>query len=65
MKLDVDRERCIGAGMCALIAPELFDQDSDDGRVLLLDARPSSAHHTNAHEAARTCPAAAITLFDR
>ncbi|MGA5420722.1 ferredoxin [Streptomyces lavendulocolor] len=28
--------------MCALTAPEVFGQDDEDGRVLLLDARPPS-----------------------
>ncbi|WP_156446905.1 ferredoxin [Bradyrhizobium yuanmingense] len=30
-----NRDRCVGAGICALTAPNLFDQDKD-GRVLLL-----------------------------
>ncbi|MET8799859.1 ferredoxin [Nocardia sp. NPDC004568] len=65
MELAVDRERCIGAGMCALLAPELFDQDDTDGRVLLLHPAPPAAHHSAAREAAHSCPAAAITLLGR
>ncbi|MFI2233546.1 ferredoxin [Nocardia testacea] len=65
MELTVDRERCIGAGMCALLAPELFDQDDADGRVLLRDPVPPAVHHSAAHEAAHNCPAAAITLLGR
>jgi ferredoxin len=66
-RLHVDRERCIGAGMCALTAPEVFDQDPDDGRVILLHAEPpSTAHHATAHHAAArmaagVCPSGAIT----
>ncbi|MDF3288193.1 ferredoxin [Streptomyces silvisoli] len=33
MELSIDRERCVGAGMCALTAPDVFDQDPEDGRV--------------------------------
>ncbi|MGW4070730.1 ferredoxin [Nocardia grenadensis] len=65
VELVVDRERCIGAGMCALLAPEVFDQDDADGRVLLLAPAPPAAHHPAAREAAHNCPAAAIALLDR
>ncbi|QOV41425.1 ferredoxin [Streptomyces ferrugineus] len=62
MRLRVDRERCIGAGMCALTAPEVFDQDADDGRVLLLDAEPSAVHRAAARMAVGVCPSGAITF---
>jgi ferredoxin len=64
MRITVDRERCASAGMCALTAPDVFDQDDADGRVLVLDADPSPAHHAGAREAARLCPSAAITLIE-
>ncbi|MGC9542455.1 ferredoxin [Streptomyces sp. UG1] len=64
MRLRVDRERCIGAGMCALTAPEVFDQDADDGRVLLLHAEPPAAHRAAAQMAVGVCPSGAITLND-
>lgn len=52
----MDRERCVGAGMCVLTAPEVFAQDEEDGRVRLLD--PESAE---IGDAVQLCPAAAIT----
>ncbi|MFB6933302.1 ferredoxin [Streptomyces chartreusis] len=58
----VDRGRCIGAGMCALTAPKVFDQDVDDGRVLLPQAEPTAAHRAAARMAAGVCPSGAITL---
>jgi ferredoxin len=61
MKLRTDRERCIGAGMCTLAAPEVFDQDAEDGRVILLEPEPPHRHHEAARRAARTCPTGAIT----
>ena len=63
-RLQVDRERCIAAGMCALTAPEVFDQDLDDGRVLLLQAEPPGAHRAAAQMAAGVCPSGAITLHE-
>lgn len=62
LRVDVDRERCIGAGMCALTAPEVFDQDPDDGRVLLPHAEPPTAHRAAARMAAGVCPSGAVTL---
>jgi ferredoxin len=37
VRIVVDRTVCIGAAMCLLTAPELFDQDADDGRVVVLE----------------------------
>ncbi|MFF5483195.1 ferredoxin [Streptomyces sp. NPDC012935] len=64
MEIRADRELCIGAGMCTLTAPELFDQDGEDGLVLLLRTRlPRSAPDAEAaHDAAGLCPAEAISI---
>ncbi|OEV14018.1 ferredoxin [Streptomyces nanshensis] len=64
MRIAVDAERCIGAGMCALTAPEVFDQDADDGHVLLLRAEPPTAARAAARMAAGVCPSGAITLSE-
>ncbi|MFF7178585.1 ferredoxin [Streptomyces sp. NPDC008121] len=64
MDVHVDRDRCLGAGMCALTAPEVFDQDEDDGLVVLLHARPPRNRRAAVRTAAGVCPAAAITLTD-
>ena len=29
VKIEVDVDRCVGAGMCALTAPAVFTQDDD------------------------------------
>lgn len=34
MQITVDRDRCIGAGMCVMSAEEVFDQD-DEGLVVV------------------------------
>ncbi|MCD0484211.1 ferredoxin [Streptacidiphilus sp. ASG 303] len=62
MRIRVDRDRCRGAGQCALNAPELFDQDEDDGTVVVLDDRPAPRQHAAARLAAALCPNAVITL---
>ncbi|UNO38609.1 ferredoxin [Streptomyces sp. MST-110588] len=65
MDVSLDRDRCVGAGMCALTAPEVFDQDPEDGRVLLLTRRPPDPHRPAVHEAALLCPAGAISVLGR
>lgn len=60
MKITADREICIGAGMCALTAPDVFDQDEDEGRVLLLDETP--ADPAKARRAVQVCPSGAIEI---
>ncbi|GAA1408407.1 ferredoxin [Kitasatospora putterlickiae] len=62
MELHADRTRCIGAGMCALTAPEVFDQDEEDGLVVVLEPHPPEDTHPAARLAVSTCPAAALTL---
>ncbi|NUQ87768.1 MAG: ferredoxin, partial [Glycomyces artemisiae] len=34
MRIVADTEQCAGSGMCALTAPEYFDQNDEDGRVV-------------------------------
>ncbi|TLQ47870.1 ferredoxin [Streptomyces marianii] len=55
----VNRERCVGAGNCVRVAPELFDQD-DDGVVRLVPGEDARGYAPEAVEAADLCPAAAI-----
>ncbi|MDJ1134494.1 ferredoxin [Streptomyces iconiensis] len=64
MKINVDEERCCGAGQCVMLAPEVFDQRDEDGIVMLLDAEPPAEQHGPVREAAEMCPAAAIRLSE-
>ena len=63
MNINVDRSACVGAGQCALVAGDLFDQD-DDGLVLLLEPDPAPALYAVARRAASLCPARAITIIE-
>ena len=62
MRIVVDVERCRGAGLCALTAPEVFDQDEDDGTVVVLVDEPPSDLHESVALAARLCPNSVIRL---
>ena len=58
----VDRGRCIGSGQCLYAEPAVFDQDEDDGIVILLDEQPGPELYDNVRHAARTCPGQAIRV---
>ncbi|MFD0023644.1 ferredoxin [Streptomyces sp. NPDC058382] len=61
MRIDIDRDVCIGAGQCALAAPRVFTQD-DDGFSELLSESGEELGDPMVGEAARACPVQAITV---
>ncbi|MET8449572.1 ferredoxin [Streptomyces sp. NPDC005209] len=61
MRIDIDRDVCIGAGQCALTAPRVFTQD-DDGFSMLLPGREDGGGDPMVRQAARACPVSAITV---
>ncbi len=63
MKLQADRDVCIGAGMCVMSAETVFDQD-DDGIVVLLADPVPEAEHDRARDAVRLCPASVLRIAD-
>jgi ferredoxin len=48
--------------MCALTAPEVFDQSEDDGTVVVLDAEPPPEQEAAVVRAAALCPNGVISL---
>ncbi|MDN5381473.1 MULTISPECIES: ferredoxin [Streptomyces] len=63
MRIDIDKDRCIGAGQCALTAPSVFTQD-DEGLSALLPGREDGGGDPMVKEAARACPVGAITVSE-
>jgi CDGSH-type Zn-finger protein/ferredoxin len=59
LKVEVDRDVCIGSGDCVRIAPTAFALD-DDGFSYLLD--PSTVDEETLRLAERSCPSGAITV---
>ncbi len=60
MRVQADRDVCVGAGNCVLTAPDIFDQD-DDGLVTVLAADPPADRDADVERAVRMCPSGAIT----
>jgi ferredoxin len=65
MKVVIDQDKCVGAGQCVLLAPDVFDQRDEDGVVVLLQEFPPAELHDDVRQAARVCPALAIELAER
>ena len=64
-KIRANRELCIAAGMCALTAPHLFDQDDESGRVLIRNEDPAGDFDLDAaRHAIELCPSGALSLYD-
>ncbi|GAA2608510.1 MULTISPECIES: ferredoxin [Streptomyces] len=61
-KVGVARDRCVGAGQCVLAAPTVFDQDEEEGLVLVLDDEPHASDADAVREAVWACPSGALTL---
>lgn len=62
LKVRVDEHKCVGAGQCARVAPEVFDQRESDGIVILLDERPAEGLAPYVKQAASLCPSQAIRV---
>lgn len=60
MKASVNRDTCIGCGLCAGICPEVFAMDDD--LIAVVTTQPSESTESGAKEAAESCPVDAITL---
>jgi ferredoxin len=57
----VDRDRCIGSGMCSVYAPATFSQDSE-AKVVVLDPHGDSSDAIRT--AVESCPTRALTLLE-
>ncbi|MBP2329369.1 ferredoxin [Kibdelosporangium banguiense] len=64
MKVSAEADKCVAAGQCVLLAPEVFDQRDEDGIVVLLDETPRPESYDAVRESAMVCPAAAIRLAE-
>lgn len=62
MRVVADKDRCIGSGMCALTAPDVFDQDPDEATVIVLDESPPEARREAVVQAVDRCPADVLRL---
>lgn len=63
MKVLVDREKCMNAGMCTQAAPEVFEMDDDGVLVVLREAVPED-QMLEVQDAVSCCPMDALRLAE-
>ncbi len=63
MKIEADRAKCDGLGMCEAMAPDFFEV-GDDGTVVMLDEQPGEEHRQDLSTAVDACPVLALKLRD-
>ena len=57
----VDKDMCIGCGLCAALCPEIFEMD-DDGKAEASKNEIEDKLIESAKEAEEQCPVNAITI---
>ncbi|MFC4334752.1 ferredoxin [Salininema proteolyticum] len=62
MRIRTEREKCVSSGQCVMSVPDVFDQDEDEGMVVVLDDEPPAALHDDVRHAEEACPVRAIVL---
>jgi ferredoxin len=62
VKVATDRDVCIGSGNCVFTAPRVFDQDDDEGLVVLLTAEVDPRDADAVREAVAHCPSGALRI---
>jgi ferredoxin len=59
LKIEIDRQACMGSGNCSFWAPGVFDLD-DDGVAIVID--PTAAPEDKIILAGQGCPTQAISI---
>ena len=62
MRIEVDRGKCEGLGMCEAMAHVYFQLDDDT--MTVLDDSPPESDRATVHAAVEACPVQALTLVD-
>jgi ferredoxin len=61
MKAHVDKDTCIGCGLCPGICPEIFEME-DDGKAVASTGEVAENLESSTKEAEEQCPVGAITV---
>lgn len=63
VRVQADRDVCIQAGNCVMVAGEVFDQDDDGIVTVLVDEVPDDQLAV-VEEAVKLCPSQALRLVE-
>ena len=61
-KIEVDRDLCIGAATCVVLAPKTYDLDSENKAIL---KNPPGDCDQEIIDGAKSCPVLAVKIFDK
>lgn len=61
MKAHVDKDTCIGCGLCPSVCPDIYEMDDDGKAVEKVDQVPEGLEEC-AKEGAEQCPVNAISV---
>ncbi len=62
LKVNIDKNKCVGSGQCVFLAPIVFGQREEDGIAELLIDEVDESFNENVKSAERNCPASAIEV---
>ena len=62
-RVEVDRDRCVGSGVCESLAPAVFELD-DDGVLVIHSSEPDEGQLDAVHDAVQSCPTRALSLTE-
>jgi ferredoxin len=62
LKLVIDLDRCGSTGQCVLMAPKVFDQSAENGKVFVLHDANLEDQESAVREAILNCPTRALSL---
>ena len=62
MKVRVDKDRCQGHTLCAMIAPDMFELSEIDGSSSAVTELGPADQENAVREAAQSCPEQAIII---
>lgn len=64
MKIEIDRAKCTGLGICEALAPAFFEVDSD-GELIQLSSTVDGNDVDEVRAAVDGCPTEALRLVDQ
>jgi ferredoxin len=64
MRVIVDKAKCVGSGGCVLTSPSVFDQDDDEGKVILRVENPDERLRAEVAESVNVCPTNALAISE-
>ncbi|CDM68342.1 Hypothetical protein CM240_1178 [Clostridium bornimense] len=62
MKAIVNKDTCIGCGLCASMCPEVYNLDDEEGKAEAIEEEIDEALIDEAMEARDSCPVEAIDI---